>query len=323
MLIDPFARRIAYLRLSVTDFCNYRCVYCLPDGYQGCGSADELSLAEIRTLVAAFAACGTEKIRLTGGEPTLRADIADIIRICASTPGIQKVALTTNGHRLAEHYPALLDAGIDQINLSVDSFRAATFQRLTGKNHLPALLATIDALLARGYHHLKLNALLMRDSATELYEDTLAYLKTRPLTMRYIELMQTGDNAALYQRAHISAAHITARLLADGWQERERSPLAGPAREYHHPDYTGRIGIIAPYEKTFCTTCNRLRVTAHGQMHLCLFDSINYDLRPWLRAGDSEGLIARLHQLIAHKPEHHHLHEQNPGIMRHLAQIGG
>ena len=126
MLIDPFARRIAYLRLSVTDFCNYRCVYCLPDGYQGCGSADELSLAEIRTLVAAFAACGTEKIRLTGGEPTLRADIADIIRICASTPGIQKVALTTNGHRLAEHYPALLDAGIDQINLSVDSFRAAS-----------------------------------------------------------------------------------------------------------------------------------------------------------------------------------------------------
>ena len=230
MLIDPFARRIAYLRLSVTDFCNYRCVYCLPGGYQGCGSADELSLAEIRTLVAAFAACGTEKIRLTGGEPTLRADIADIIRICASTPGIQKVALTTNGHRLAQHYPALLDAGIDQINLSVDSFRAATFQRLTGKNHLPALLATIDALLARGYHHLKLNALLMRDSATELYEDTLAYLKTRPLTMRYIELMQTGDNAALYQRAHISAAHITARLLADGWQERERSPLAGPAR---------------------------------------------------------------------------------------------
>ena len=103
MLIDPFARRIAYLRLSVTDRCNYRCVYCLPDGYQGCGSADELSLAEIRTLVAAFAACGTEKIRLTGGEPTLRADIADIIRICASTPGIQKVALTTNGHRLAEH----------------------------------------------------------------------------------------------------------------------------------------------------------------------------------------------------------------------------
>ena len=184
-------------------------------------------------------------------------------------------------------------------------------------------LDQLDALLARGYHHLKLNALLMRDSATELYEDTLAYLKTHPLTMRYIELMQTGDNAALYQRAHISAAHITARLLADGWQERERSPLAGPAREYHHPDYAGRIGIIAPYEKTFCTKCNRLRVTARGQMHLCLFDSINYDLRPWLRAGDTAGLIAQLHQLIAHKPEHHHLHEQNPGIMRHLAQIGG
>lgn len=323
MLLDPFARRIAYLRLSVTDLCNYRCVYCLPDGYQGCGTADDLTLDEIATLVRAFAACGTEKIRLSGGEPTLRRDITDIIRLCAGTPGIKKVAITTNGHRLQQIYPGLLAAGTSQINLSVDSFRAGTFHALTGKNSLPGILAAVEALLARGYHHLKLNALLMRDSAPELLADTLAYLKTRPVTMRFIELMQTGDNAALYHKAHISAAAISAQLTANGWQERERSPLAGPAREYRHPDYAGSIGIIAPYEKTFCTRCNRLRVTATGKMHLCLFASHNHDLRPWLRAGDVAGLQAELHRLIAHKPERHHLHEQNPGMMRHLAQIGG
>ena len=323
MLLDPFARRIAYLRLSVTDLCNYRCVYCLPDGYQGCGTADDLTLDEITTLVRAFAACGTEKIRLSGGEPTLRRDITDIIRLCASTPGIQKVAITTNGHRLQQIYPDLLAAGVNQINLSVDSFRADTFRALTGKNSLPGILAAVEALLAQGYNHLKLNALLMRDSAPELLADTLAYLKTRPVTMRFIELMQTGDNAALYHKAHISAAAISARLIADGWQERERSPLAGPAREYRHPDYAGSIGIIAPYEKTFCTRCNRLRVTATGKMHLCLFADLNYDLRPWLRTGDVAGLQTELHRLIAHKPERHYLHEQNPGMMQHLAQIGG
>lgn len=322
MLIDPFARRIAYLRLSVTDFCNYRCVYCLPDGYQGCGTSQDLSLEEITTLVTAFAASGTEKIRLTGGEPTLRPDIAAIVAACRQRPGIKKVAMTTNGHRLAQLYPQLIAAGLDQFNISVDSFRAATFQRLTGKNSLKALLAAIDGLLAAPVQ-IKLNALLMRETAAELLADTLNYIRERPLTMRFIELMRTGDNVALYQQHHISAATITGQLAAAGWQQRERSPLAGPALEYQHPDYAGRIGIIAPYDSSFCTRCNRLRVTATGQMHLCLFDSISYDLRPWLRAGDVAGLRAQLQRLIAFKPEKHQLHRQNSGLIRHLAQIGG
>lgn len=321
MLIDPFARRIAYMRLSVTDFCNYRCVYCLPDGYQGCGTSRDLTLAEIDTLVAAFAGKGTEKIRLTGGEPTLRADLPDIVARCRR-PGIKKVALTTNGHRLAQLYPGLIAAGIDQFNISVDSFRAATFQRLTGKNSLKALLRAIDGLLGQPVK-IKLNALLMRETAEELLADTLNYIKERPLTMRFIELMRTGDNVNLYEEHHISAAAITARLEAAGWQKRERSPLAGPALEYSHPDYAGRIGIIAPYDTSFCTRCNRLRVTATGQLHLCLFDSISYDLRPWLQAGDVAGLQAQLQRLIAFKPEKHQLRQQNSGLIQHLAQIGG
>ena len=323
MLIDPFARRIAYLRLSVTDFCNYRCVYCLPDGYQGCGNSEDLSTAEIATLVRAFAECGTQKIRLSGGEPTLRRDIVEIVRLCAAQPGIEKVAITTNGHRLGKLYPDLIAAGIDQFNISVDSFRGDTFQRMTGKNSLPGILQAIDAMLADGFSRIKLNALLMRDHADVLLADTLAYIKERPVTMRFIELMQTGDNAALHAAAHISAQDISTQLEAQGWVKRERSPMAGPALEYRHPDYAGGIGIIAPYDKSFCASCNRLRVTATGKMHLCLFDRLNYDLRPWLQSGDVDALKAQLHALMDFKPAQHQLHAQNPGIMRHLAQIGG
>lgn len=321
-LIDPFQRRIAYLRLSVTDFCNYRCVYCLPDGYQACGNPDDLSLSEITTLVQAFSQSGTQKIRLSGGEPTLRRDITDIVRICAAQPNITKVALTTNGHRLEKLYRPLHDAGVDQFNVSIDSFNADTFAKVTGKNALHGILRGVEQMLDYGCH-VKLNALLMKDSAATLLDDTLAFVKTRPITMRFIELMRTGDNEALFNQAHISAAGISQRLIQDGWTRRERSPMAGPAQEFTHPDYLGGIGIIAPYSKDFCTTCNRLRVTASGKMHLCLFDSLAYDLRRWLRTADVPGLKAQLQRLLIHKPEHHHLHNNNPGIMRHLSQIGG
>ena len=306
-LIDPFQRRIAYLRLSVTDFCNYRCVYCLPEGYQGCAAPDELSLAEIETLVRAFAESGTEKIRLTGGEPTMRRDIVEIAQICAAQAGIKKVAITTNAHRLDKLYRPLIDAGIAQFNISVDSFREETFRRMTGKNSLAGILQAVEKMLGEGFRHIKLNALLMRETASETLADTL----------------RTNDNTALYEKSHISAAEITQMLLAEGWVLRERTPLSGPALEFSHADYAGGIGIIAPYSKDFCSSCNRLRVTSTGKMHLCLFDSINYDLRDYLRAGDVQGLKAQLQRLIAVKPASHQLHSNDSGIMAHLAQIGG
>ena len=321
-LIDPFKRRIAYLRLSVTDFCNYRCVYCLPDGYQACGNPNDLTLSEIATLVRGFAESGTQKIRLSGGEPTLRRDITDIVRICAEQPGIKKVALTTNGHRLEKLYQPLHDAGVAQFNVSIDSFNADTFAKMTGKNALHGILRGVEQMLDYGCH-VKLNALLMKETADEVIDDTLAFVKQRPITMRFIELMRTGDNEALFKKSHVSAATITERLLREGWTLRERSPMAGPAKEFTHPDYLGGIGIIAPYSKDFCASCNRLRVTSSGKMHLCLFDSLAYDLRRWLSDEDVAGLKAQLQRLLIHKPATHHLHEDNPGIMRHLSQIGG
>lgn len=322
-LIDPFARRIAYLRLSVTDFCNYRCVYCLPDGFQGCRNPDELSLPEIRTLVDAFAQLGTQKIRLSGGEPTLRKDIIEIVEACAAQAGIEKVAITTNGHRLAHLYRDLLDAGIGQINVSVDSFRADTFRKLTGRSSLANILQAIDKMLENDFNAIKLNALLMRESMPEMLEDTLAYIKHRPVTMRFIELMRTGENHRLYEKSHLSAANLSAQLLREGWQMQTRSPLAGPAIEFHHDDFMGKIGIIAPYSETFCQSCNRLRISSVGKLYLCLFASIHYDLRQILRNEDSAALIARLKQLIVLKPERHFLHARDTGLTSNLAQIGG
>lgn len=322
-LIDPFQRRIAYLRLSVTDFCNFRCHYCLPQGYQGKRLTNELSLSEIAILVQAFAESGTKKVRLSGGEPTMRRDIVELVAAVKAQAGIEKVALTTNGHRLEYLYKDLLAAGIDQINLSVDSFKPDVFQKITGKNRLPQILIAVDALLAEGFSNIKLNGLLMRDHALANLDDALAFVKQRPLTMRFIEVMQTGDNHAFFKQEHLSAGVIVERLLQAGWRQRQRSPLAGPAQEFIHPDYQGGIGIIAPYSKDFCNSCNRLRVTAMGKMHLCLFASVAYDLRAYLDAGDVEGLKAQLQRLLAFKPQAHQLHNNDSGIMPHLAHIGG
>lgn len=151
----------------------------------------------------------------------------------------------------------------------------------------------------------------------------MAYIKTHPVTLRFIELMQTGDNLGYFNRQHLSAAAIERRIADEGWQLRPRSPHAGPAREYTHPDFSGSIGFIAPYGKDFCTACNRLRVTSQGKMHLCLFGGVSHDLRPFLRLGDTEGLKKHLRELVMQKPEHHYLHDKKVGLITNLSMTGG
>ncbi|MDO5686903.1 MAG: GTP 3',8-cyclase MoaA [Neisseria sp.] len=323
MLHDAFARRLSYLRLSITDLCNFRCVYCLPDGYQGKCKNNELSLAEIATLVQAFADCGTRKIRLTGGEPTLRSDVAEIVALCAAQKGIETVALTTNAHRLQDIFPKLRAAGLSKINISIDSFDDATFHRITGKHHPERIVADIDRILGEGFHAVKVNTLLLRTTAWETLHDALDFVRRRPVTLRFIELMQTGDNHALFASEHIRATELETALTEQGWQLRPRDEHAGPAREYSHPDYTGGIGIIAPYADSFCTTCNRLRVSAQGKLHLCLFAAEDADIRPFLTRGDAAGLSAFLREIVLRKPENHFLHQKRSGLIRDLSMIGG
>lgn len=322
-LTDPFQRRLTYLRLSVTDLCNYRCVYCLPDGYQGKAKPDELSLREIETLVQTFARNGTRKIRLTGGEPTLRRDLADIIAVCKAQPEIEHVALTTNAFKLAKHFPAYRAAGLDKLNISIDSFDPEVFYQITGKRECRNILRALDDILAEGFYSIKVNTLLMRRYIDRTLADALEFVRHRPVTLRFIELMQTRDNFALFNEQHLSAAALEADLQTQGWQLMPRQAYAGPAREYWHRDFAGSIGFIAPYSKDFCRSCNRLRVSAQGKMHLCLFGGTAYDLRPWLQSGDTEGLQQHLHELMEEKPEHHFLHNRKFGLIRDLSMIGG
>ena len=322
-LTDNFSRQLTYLRLSITDFCNFSCEYCLPNGYQGKRPKNELTVAEIETLVRGFAQVGTKKVRITGGEPSIRRDVVDIIDTIKQTPGIETVAMTSNGYKLGRHLAAWQAAGLNQINISVDSFDAATFHSMTGFNILPQLLTDMDQLLETTDIKLKINSILMAETAFDNLINAMAYIKDRPVTYRFIEFMQTSDNSDLFFAQHAHSALITNYLLNHGWRAHERGSNDGPAVEYSHPDYVGRIGMIAPYAAHFCDSCNRLRVSSQGKVHLCLFDQGNYDIRHHLQNQDVDGLIQTLQSFMPIKPEHHHLHESDSGIMHNLSIIGG
>lgn len=322
-LTDPFNRRLSYLRLSITDLCNYRCTYCLPDGYQGKAKPDELTLPEINTLAAVFAQNGTRKIRLTGGEPTLRRDLPDIIAACRANPEIESIALTTNAFKLGKHFAAYRAAGLDKLNISIDSFDPETFYQITGKRECANILRDLDMILENGFYNIKINTLLLKKYADKTLPDALNFVKHRPVTLRFIELMQTGDNLHFFNQQHLSASQMEQNLMEQGWQLRPRDAHSGPAREYYHRDYAGGMGFIAPYSKDFCNSCNRLRVTAQGKMHLCLFGGVAYDLRDFLRQDDREGLAQYLHETISYKPEHHYLHDKKVGLITNLSMTGG
>lgn len=325
MLIDHHARRFTYLRLSITEVCNFRCNYCLPDGTDCSGSqrSQELTLTEIRRLVTAFAQLGTRKVRITGGEPSLRRDLCDIISTCKAIPGIEQVALTTNGYRLAQDLSDWKSAGLDAINVSVDSLDAARFELITGHDKLQKILAGLAQAENLGFSKIKINSVLMRHFNDEALDDFLEFVRSRRITLRLIELMQTGDNHAFFQRHHISGGHIADQLQQRGWQEVKRDLHAGPAREFSHPDYLGGLGLIMPYSKDFCASCNRLRVASDGNLFLCLFAEEHQNLRHLLQSENPQPLIAYLQQAVGGKAETHYLHQQQPGATRHLAMIGG
>ena len=322
-LTDGFERHLTYLRLSITDFCNFRCEYCLPNGYQGRPPEGELTVAEIATLVRGFAQVGTTKVRITGGEPSIRRDVVDIIKTIKQTPGIETVAMTSNGYKLGKHLASWQAAGLDQINISMDSFDARVFHKMTGFDMLPQLLRDMDQLLSTTTIKLKVNSILMAETAYENLINAIDYVKDRAISYRFIEFMQTSDNSDLFFAQHAQSDMITHYLLQQGWQPCERGNADGPAIEYSHPDYLGRIGMIAPYAAHFCDSCNRLRVSSQGKVHLCLFDQGNHDIREYLRTDDVQGLIHTLQSFMPIKPEHHHLHDANSGMMSNLSLIGG
>lgn len=323
VLTDLYRRRFKYVRLSLTEVCNFRCQYCLPDGYEKSHANKFLSRHEIKNLALALKDLGVEKIRLTGGEPSLRKDLIEIIADLKSI-GIKKVALTTNAYRLNEIADGLIDAGLDAINISIDSMSAQNFAKITGHNRFNEILNAAKKIKANGLNSVKINCVLMKNINHHEIYDFLELIKENDFSVRFIELMRTGDNKEFFDAHHLSAKIIENILINSGFEKSERGETDGPANEYYHADYKGRIGIIAPYSKDFCNNCNRLRISAKGELKLCLFGDGAIDLRQFMQNGLQKtelqnAIIAALTQ----KNAAHNLFAGFTGSTRHLAQIGG
>ncbi len=324
-LVDTYERQFVYLRLSVTDRCNFRCVYCLPNGYQAPLSRDsELSVDEIRRLVQGFSRLGIQKVRLTGGEPTVRRDLVEIASAISCIPQIKKIAVTTNGNRLRELALPLRKAGVTSINVSLDSLDPSRFQKITGMDRFKDVVDGIEHALTLGFESIKINAVLLKNCNSDELSRFMDWIKGRPISVRFIELMRTGKNQTLFEERHLSGGVIQFELLKAGWKSAPRKLDDGPAMIYEHPDFQGTIGIIAPYSKDFCKTCNRLRVSSRGALRLCLFGDGDASLRHHLNSDDSqEALIQEIRRLVLGKPVSHFLHEGNYGNTWNLAAIGG
>ncbi len=322
-LIDNYQRKFEYLRLSITELCNFQCQYCLPDGYHPNKSHHILSLDEIANVVSAFAELGVRKIRLTGGEPTLRADLTEIISLISGHASIDVVAMTTNGARLFKHIDRWQQAGLNAINVSIDSFSPNYFKLITGQDKLVEVVKGVDRALELGINKVKINSVLMKGLNHNL-NDYLDWLKERPVDLRLIELMETGESQAIFNRYHVSGSIIESQLIEQGWQLQSKELLSGPARVYQHADFKGRIGLIMPYSPNFCQSCNRLRVSSIGQLHYCLFGEAAVDIRPLLAKSEQrEHLKSSIVNALKIKPQKHLLHEHLVGMTKNLSHIGG
>jgi cyclic pyranopterin phosphate synthase len=325
-LQDSFARTFKYLRLSVTDKCNFRCAYCLPNGYKKNPNEleQELSVTEIRRLVGGFAELGFKKVRLTGGEPTLRKDIVEIVEAVASQKNIEKVAMTTNAFRLQSLLPDLKRAGLSALNISLDSLEHENFSTITGSHRFEEVFASIEQALVMGFSSVKVNVVLLKGQNDLELDGFLEFVKARSVSVRFIELMKTGDNQDFFAKHHVSMDVVKRSLYSRGWEEIERRTEDGPAAVFVHPGHIGQMGLIAPYAKDFCETCNRLRVSARGRLRLCLFGNGDLSLRSWLQSDESAKELPNIiESLVLNKKSSHQLLEGIYGSTANLAEIGG
>ena len=327
-LKDSFGRTFPYIRLSITDVCNFKCGYCLPNGYQVDKNDNRkfLQLEEIKRLAKVFSKLGVSKIRLTGGEPTVRKDFFEIIKILKNDAGIKRVVITTNGYHLNEKAKMLVDSGINGINISIDSLERNIFKNVTGHDRLPEILQGIKILQQLNFENIKINAVLLNGiNASEKDFDLWGeFIKKNKVDLRYIELMQTGDNLDYFNKYHISSKIFKDYLNKKKWIYQTFGKDAGPSLNYINPDYKGKFGIIAPYSKDFCRTCNRLRITSRGDLRLCLFGSTGISIRHLLQKDDQ---IEELQDLIVgqmkFKKESHYLELGETGLTKNLSKTGG
>ena len=323
-LSDSFQRPINYLRISVTDRCNLRCVYCMPEEGVGLMSHDDiLSYEEIFTVVKAAAELGINKVRLTGGEPLVRAGLVDLVRLVASIETIDDISMTTNGILLAQHAAALKDAGLMRVNVSLDTLQPEKFRRITRWGRLEDTLNGIEAAREVGLNPVKINVVVMAGVNDDEIPDFAAKTVRDGWHVRFIELMPTSGGAPAGKL--VSAEEIRKRIEPLGALEPWKATVGnGPAKYFRLPGATGTIGFITPVTEHFCYQCNRLRLTADGKLRPCLLDEGEIDLREALRGGASmDELKGLIEKAIAGKPQRHHLAEGSPHQGRPFSQVGG
>lgn len=323
-LSDGFGRRFPYLRLSVTDVCNFRCAYCLPHGYKKAEGPSFLTRQELTRLVRAFAGLGVWKIRLTGGEPTIREDFLELAQDIRAIEGVKHIAFTTNGYRLPQRAAEYYAAGLRAINISIDSLQRENFHSITGHDRLLEVMEGVEASLEAGFESVKINTVLLKGMNGQELGDFVEFVKTKPIALRFIELMQTRDNRSFFNAHHLSGEALVHFLQEHGWVVALPKEGAGPAVEFVHPNSMGKIGLIAPYSKDFCKNCNRLRVSSRGDLHLCLFGEGGISLRDYLQEDRQIDLLQeRIVSLLAYKRSTHFLAQGDSGSTSHLAAIGG
>jgi cyclic pyranopterin phosphate synthase len=326
-LADAFHRAITYLRISVTDRCNLRCVYCMPEeGLPWIDKREILTYEEVAEIVRAAAKVGVRSIRLTGGEPLIRKDLKRLVAMIAAIPGIDDIALSTNGLLLAEQVQGLVDAGLKRANISLDTLREDRFEAIARRPGLQRVLDGIDAAFAAGLGPIKLNCVVMRGQNDDEVQAFAEMTRDRAVAVRFIEVMPVHENVDGHQSQYISATEILERIRANGDLQPIEGPKGnGPARYYAFDGAAGSVGVISPLSHDYCDTCNRVRLSADGRLKLCLFGDHFIDLRTPVRdhAGE-EALIAILRGSMYVKPERHHLDiGQTASAMRALSEIGG
>ena len=321
---DAFGRSIEYLRISVTDRCNFRCLYCMPEeGLQWLPRSEILSYEEIADVVSQLAPLGLRRLRLTGGEPTIRPELDKLVAMLRAIPGIDDIALSTNGSRFPEHAPRLKAAGLDRVNISADSLQAGRVRDIARRTVTTPPIDALRAAEQAGLSPVKVNVVVMRGINDDEIVDFARLTLEHEWHVRFIELMPVGDMRGATWEHVVPSDEILDRLSLLG----ALIPCDGPARGngpavYHrYAGAPGTVGVITPMTHTYCESCNRVRLTADGRLRTCLFGDAEVNLRDALRAGHSlEPLFARA---LEEKPKEHALLQMKVGGLRALSQVGG
>ncbi len=324
-LNDRFGRQIRYLRLSVTDRCDLRCNYCMPNGFTDFAQPqDWLSVDELERIVCGFARLGVTHLRMTGGEPLVRRDIVELARRLAAVPGIDDLSISTNGVRLAGLAKPLARAGVRRVNVSLDSLDPAIYSEITGGGKLEKVLCGLAAAKAAGITPIKLNTVVMRGVNDAEIENILAFAVKGDFTLRLIETMPIGATGQDALERFVDLETIRKRLASRHRLIPDILPGAGPARYYRVAGSKAHIGFITPMSQHFCETCNRVRLSVQGDLFACLGDEHRYPLRDFLRTGCSDGELSNhLRTAIALKPQRHEFNEQPTRVVRFMSMTGG